>query len=54
MPLKLLRRWIERSISNETATKIVKTSVTDHVGVKAKDRVSFSFSSIPNTPNCRA
>ena len=37
---------MERSTSKETATKIVKTVATDHVGVKAKDLVSFEFSSI--------
>lgn len=39
---------MDRSTSRETATKMVKTEATDHVGVKAKDLVSFAFSDILN------
>lgn len=40
---------MDRSTSNETATKIVNTEATDHVGVKARDRPSGSaFSAISN------
>lgn len=37
---------MDRSTSKETATKIVNTVATDHVGVKAKDRISCIFSAI--------
>lgn len=39
---------MDRSTSKETATKIVNTVATDHVGVKAKDRISCVFSAILN------
>lgn len=37
---------MERSTSKETATKMVKTVATDHVGVKANDLVSCTSSTI--------
>lgn len=39
---------MDRSTSKETATKIVSTEATDHVGVKAKDLSVFSCSDILN------
>jgi hypothetical protein len=50
MSLTLLSLWIERSTIRETTTKIVNTVATDHVGVKAKDLVSFVSSSIRSNP----
>lgn len=38
---------MDRSTNKETATKIVKTAATDHVGVNAKDRVSGTMVAIP-------
>lgn len=40
----MLKRLMERSTSKETATKMANTVATDHVGVKANDLVSCSFS----------
>ena len=37
---------MDRSTSRETATKIVSTVATDHVGVKANDLISSGFSAI--------
>ena len=44
--LTWLKRWMERSTSKETATKMVNTVATDHVGVKASDLVSCTASDI--------
>lgn len=38
--LTLLRRWMERSMSSDPATRRVSTVATDHVGVSASDRIS--------------
>lgn len=38
-----LNRWIDRSTSKETATKIVSTVATDQVGVSARDRNSLPW-----------
>lgn len=40
--LTLLRRWMERSMRSEPATRRVSTVATDHVGVSASDRISPS------------
>lgn len=53
VPLTLLKRWIERSTSKDTATNIVNTVATDHVGVKARDRISSAFSDILNNPSLK-
>ena len=37
---------MDRSTSRETATNIVSTVATDHVGVSANDRISSGFSAI--------
>lgn len=42
------KRWMDRSTRSETATNIVNTEATDHVGVKANDRSSLLPSSIPS------
>lgn len=46
--LTLDKRWMDRSTRSETATNIVNTEATDHVGVKANDRSSLLSSSIPS------
>ena len=46
--LTLHNRWMDRSTSSETATKIVSTEATDHVGVRANDLDSCAFSAIAN------
>lgn len=47
--LTLLSQWMDLSTSKETATKNVNTEATDHVGVKAKERISSVLSSIFTT-----
>lgn len=44
---------MERSTTKETATKMLNTVATDHVGVKANDRASCTFSAILKYPNHR-